>query len=144
MSQATNTYGVKFRLRISGTYTDVAEMTGVKIPKRTRKALEVTNSDSASAEAEYIKSKIKRREPFTIMTNYDPAHATQDVSTGLAAEVESDDASYVQFYFPSPISKTLTGQALVLSHDLKGDYPEGTWSSEFEFQPTGAWASASA
>lgn len=143
-SSATPTYGVKVRIKIAGAYQDIAELIRVPIPKRSRKAIEVTNSDSASAVAEYIKSKIKRLEAFTIGVNHDPSDPTQDNSTGLGAAVESDDAVDIQFYWPSPIGRTLSFAALALSEDIKGDYPEGSWQADYEIQPTGAytWASA--
>lgn len=92
---ATAAYGAQLQVGDGANPENFATVAGVKDisgPAISRDLVEVTSHDSADGYEEHVPT-IRRSGEVTFDLNWDPSDATHDMTTGLGALVDSDDAT---------------------------------------------------
>lgn len=136
----TQTFGAEFWLdNDAGTLTKLGEVTNVGRPRKTRESMDKTHHGSPNATREYMKSKLKTLETFTVTFRYDPGGATE---AAAEAAVENDNAVSYKTVWRNEAGTGVeySGEGLVLSFE-PGEAPiDGMFEGSLTIQPTGAYA----
>lgn len=85
-------------------FTTIAELQDVDGPELSKDPVEATHQESPNRWREFI-SGMKDGGEVTFDVNHLPDDPTQDATTGLVADLDSDDARNFRVVFPPPSSK---------------------------------------
>jgi hypothetical protein len=137
----TQTFGAEFWLdNGAGTLTKLGEVIDVGRPRKSRTALDATHHGSTDATREFIKSKVKNLETFTVQLRYDPGGTTE---AAAEAAVDNDEAVSYKSVFPTQSGDTWEygGEGLVLDWEPGSAPIEGLFEGTLTIQPTGPFTS---